>query len=272
VGTAMGQAPGGWKEFSLAPAGKLEKPLERTVEWTYAATGSKAVYAACCPWLDVEGSFQRINNDAWSMHVIGVSLKSILSRLENVPQVRIVAPDWMTRERYELTAVASDECRLQLRRREESAPNVRAEVGRLVRAELVERLQLRMHRERREAPVWVVKSMPGTTPKLGNGIPIAVAGDRGGVGLRVWAKDGAFSTSNANDFILVAWLQNVVKAPVIAEGLPSGNYKFELRWRAGDTRSLATMMWEQLGLALVEEKREVEFLVVDYALKPEWSR
>jgi hypothetical protein len=35
-------------------------------------------------------------------------------------------------------------------------------------------------------------------------------------------------------------------------------------------RSLKTSLWEQLGLALIEDTRELEFLVVEYALKPEW--
>ena len=65
-------------------------------------------------------------------------------------------------------------------------------------------------------------------------------------------------------------LQNVVHRPVIGAGLPPGPYRFELKWRPGDVRSLKTSLWEQLGLALIEDTRELEFLVVEYALKPEW--
>src|SRR5438270_10984275 len=101
---ALGQRPEVWKEFSLTPAGKLQKPLEKTVEWTYEAAGTRVVYASCCPWLDVEGSFSRVGNDPWSMRANGVSIKSLLARIEGVPQVRIVAPDWMTKDRYALTA------------------------------------------------------------------------------------------------------------------------------------------------------------------------
>ena len=43
-------APPTWKDFSIVPAGKLDKPLEKTVEWTFAEAGSKVVYPACCPW------------------------------------------------------------------------------------------------------------------------------------------------------------------------------------------------------------------------------
>jgi hypothetical protein len=43
-----------------------------------------------------------------------------------------------------------------------------------------------------------------------------------------------------------------------------------VKWKAGNDRSLATSLWEQLGLALIEDKRELEFLVVEYGLKPEW--
>ena len=265
---AMGQPPL-WKEFSLAPAAKLDKPLEKTVEWTFEPSGSKVAYPACCPWLDVEGGFGRLGNDPWSLHANGTSIKSLLSRMEGLPQVRIVAPDWMTRERYELKAVVSDEYRLRFRRREEGVKGPREELRILVKQELVDRMQIRMHRERRDTTVSVVKAMEGTTPKLGQADAGSWRGDGAG-GLQAWARDGAFQTTNANDFILLTWLQNVVKRPVYGEGLPAGPYRIEVHWKAGNARSLATALWEQLGLALVEDRREVEFLVVDYALKPEW--
>jgi uncharacterized protein (TIGR03435 family) len=262
-----GEAPPAWKEFSIAPAGRLDKPLEKTVEWTFAEAGTKVVYAACCPWLDIEGGFGRVGNDPWTLHANGISIKSLLSRLEGIPQVRIVAPDWMTRDRYELTAIASEDVRLQLRRREEAAPNVRVELGILVKRELVERMQIKMHREKREVPVYVLKPKDGETPSLGQGASGLRA--EGVTSLHAWARDGAFQSVNANDFMVLTWLQNVVKRPVIGEHLPAGLYKFELKWRAGDQASLESALG-RIGLDLVEEKRSLEFLMVEYALKPEW--
>src|SRR5881394_2261286 len=110
VGLAWGQAGELplWKEFSLVPATKSNKPLERTVEWTFAEAGSKVVYPACCPWLDMEGGFGRMGTDPWSLRADGISIKSLLARMEGVPQVQVIAPDWMTRDRYALTARVSD--------------------------------------------------------------------------------------------------------------------------------------------------------------------
>lgn len=266
---AGGQPPS-WKEFSLSPAGKLNRPLEHTAEWAFEPAGSKVVYPVCCPWLDVEGSFGRLHNDPWSLHAGGVSLKSLMARMWAVPQVRIVAPDWMTLERYDLTAVVSDEYRLQLRRREEASANPREELRTLVARELEDRLQIHIRREQRDVPVFVLKTVAGTTPRPGQPPPENGAGGEHPGGLRVWARDGAFQSTNANDFILLTWLQNVVQRPVFGEGLPHGPYRCELKWKAGDVRSLATALWEQLGLVLVEDRRPVEFLVVEAALKPEW--
>ncbi|HTP35239.1 MAG TPA: TIGR03435 family protein [Candidatus Acidoferrales bacterium] len=259
---AAGQTPV-WKEFLLAPAGKLDKPLERTSEWMFEPAGARVVYPVCCPWLDVEGRFGRIANDPWSLQASGVSLKSLLARMEGVPQVRIVAPEWMTRQRFDLIAVVCDEYRLQLRRREEAAANTREELRGLIGRELEERLQIRMHREKREVPVYILKTSNGRPPTLGQA-------DDATTGLRVWAREGAFDSTNANDFILLTWLQNVVKRPVFGEGLPQGPYRCALKWRPGDVRALATALWEELGLVLIEGRREVELLVVDAALKPEW--
>ena len=75
---------------------------------------------------------------------------------------------------------------------------------------------------------------------------------------------------NANDFLVVTWLQNVVKRPVIGERMPAGLYQFEVRWRPGDQKSLESALG-RVGLDLVEDKRSLEFLVVEYALKPEWQ-
>jgi len=264
------EPPSAWKEFSLVPSGKLQKPLEKTVEWTFAAAGSKVVYASCCPWLDVEGGWGRVANDPWSLRAKGVSIKSMLSRLEGLPQVRILAPDWMTRDRYELTAQASDAFRLQLRRREEAARGPREELRILVERELVERMQIKMHREQRETPVYVLQPIDGVPPKLGQGGEDGSPRPERPSGLDVWARDGAFHSGNANDFILLTWLQNVMKRPVFGAGLPAGSYSFTVKWRPGDEDSLVNALREQLGLALVEEKRALEFLVVEYALKPEW--
>jgi len=255
------QEPSVWKEFSLTPAGKLSAPLEKTIEWTYEPAGSKVAYASCCPWLDVEGSFSRVGNDAWSLRANGISLKSLLARMEGLPQIRIVAPDWMTADRYAFVAQVSDDYRLHLRRREDSDAGPIDELRALVRRELQERLQLRTHREFRLAPVYVLKAGPST--KLG--VEPAATG-----GLQVWARDGSFRLVNGSDAILLTWLQNVVKRPVSGADLPPGSYQCELKWKAGNVRSLVTALWEQLGLSLVEDTREMEFLVVEYGLKPEW--
>ena len=252
-----------WKEFTLAPAGKLDKPLERTVDWIFEPAGSRVVYPVCCPWLDVEGRFGRLQNDPWSVHAAGISIKSLLARTSGVPQLRIVAPDWMSQERYDLTAVVSDDYRLQLRRRDEAPPNPREELRSLLERELTDRLQIRTRREKREVPVFVLKTVPGTAPAVDDD------GVRDGP-RRLWARDGAFQSINANDIILLTWLQNVVQRPVYGESLPAGPYRCELRWKAGDVRSLATALWDQLGLVLVEQNREIEFLVVEAAQKPEW--
>jgi uncharacterized protein (TIGR03435 family) len=262
TGIAVAQAPL-WKEFSLAPAGKPDKPLERTAGWTFEPAGSRIVYPVCCPWLDAEGRIGRVANDPWSMRASGVSIKSLLARMSGLPQLRIVAPEWMSQERYDLTATVSDEYRLQFRRRDEAPPNPRDELRALVERELTERLQIRTRREKRDVPVFVLKTVPGTAPTLdGDAVP---DGSR-----FLWARDGAFESMNANDLILLTWLQNVVQRPVFGEGLPAGPYRCDLKWRAGDVRSLATALWEQLGLVLVEQHREIEFLVVEAAVKPEW--
>jgi uncharacterized protein (TIGR03435 family) len=265
LAAGMAMAQGTWKEFTLAPAGKLDKPLEKTVEWTFPAADTKVAYPSCCPWLDVEGSFARVDNDPWSLRANGISIKSLLARMEGIPQVQIVAPDWMTSERYSLTAIVSEEHRLHLRRREDGKRSPGEELRELIEKELADRLQIRTHRENRTVPVYLLKAVDGVIPKLG----MEESGQSHRAGLRAWAREGAFEFTNANDFIVLTWLRNALKRPVFGQGLPTGPYHFALKWAAGNDRSLATALWEQLGLALVEEQRGLDFLIVDSGLKPE---
>jgi uncharacterized protein (TIGR03435 family) len=264
---AIAQDQSIWKEFSLSPAGKLSTPLEKTVEWTFEVVGSRVAYASCCPWLDVEGEFSRVRNDAWSMRADGVSLKSLLARLEGLPQVRIIAPDWMTKDRYAFLAQVSDDYRLHLRRRDDSQSGPTDELRALVLRELTERLQLKMHREMRMAPVYVAKAGESTKLAPAEGIGEAFHDPHG---MQAWSADGSFRVVNGSEPALLTWLQNVLKRPVYGANLPAGPYRFQVKWRAGDERSLTTALWEQLGLALIEDRRELEFLVVEYGLKPEW--
>ena len=257
--TAIAQQPTVWKEFSLAPGIATHGPFGRTIEWVYPDTGSKVEYAACCPWLDVEGSFSRIGTDAWSLRANGVSLKSLMARLTGLPQVRIIAQDWMSHDRYALIAQVSDDYRLRLRRRDDTESGPAEELRTLIRRELEERLQLRMHRETRKVPVYVVRG--GASSKLGQS-------DAPDGGMQAWAHDGTFRVVNGSEPILLNWLQNTLQRPVFGADLPTGAYRFDVKWKEGNNRSLATALWEQLGLALIEDTRELEFLVIDYGMKP----
>jgi uncharacterized protein (TIGR03435 family) len=81
-----------WKEFSISRVKKPGKgPMEKTVEWTYPETGSQVVYLACCPWFDLDGEGS-ISRDVWSLHSDGITIKSLLSRIDKLPQFQIVGP------------------------------------------------------------------------------------------------------------------------------------------------------------------------------------
>ena len=255
----IAQPPSQWTQFSLTATAKAPAPWSKTVQWSVEPVRAKVDVASCCPWLDSEVPFGRVDNDPWSLRVTGVSLKSLVGWMEGVPQVRLIAPDWMSNHLYTLTAKVSGDYRLRLRRREDSENSPGAEVRSMIRRELEERLQLKIHRETRVVPVYVVKAGPNA--KLGTGTP---------EGLRAWARDGMFHAENVTEPAVLNWLQNELKRPVFGADFPAGGYDLQVKWTAGNARSLATALHEQLGLDLIEDNRELEFLIVDYALKPEW--
>jgi uncharacterized protein (TIGR03435 family) len=46
-----------------------------------------------------------------------------------------------------------------------------------------------------------------------------------------------------------------------------GRFDFSLSWKAGDIGSLQAAVKDQLGMQLLEEKRNVEILVIDHIEK-----
>src|SRR5580692_11185085 len=95
-------APPTWKEFAIAPVTKPVKgPTEKTALWAYPETGSQVAYLAFCPWFDLDASGFS-SRDPWSLHSDGVTIKSLLSRIDKLSQFRIIGPDWLATDRYTL--------------------------------------------------------------------------------------------------------------------------------------------------------------------------
>jgi uncharacterized protein (TIGR03435 family) len=155
---------------------------------------------------------------------------------------------------------------------EGDAPRTRAEFRAMLRTLLAERLQLRVHREQREMPVYaLVVGKSGA--KLKKSAPAAEAHFLGSV-------NGRNQVVTANHMTIKDLAQELgnffgVDRPVLDRTGLEGEYdvKFEATpaWQrdsdVGDL-SVFTAVQEQLGLKLEPAKAPVEVLVVDHVEKP----
>jgi uncharacterized protein (TIGR03435 family) len=185
--------------------------------------------------------------DQYGMRTSQVTMKKALSRAYDVPEHRILGPDWLATERYAITAQVDD------------AKDFRP----LFQQELVTRFHLLAHKESRDVPVYVLKK--GESGSVTQSAPSS-AGGRGDLS----ANSIKVSSSSVKAF--ADNLADVVERPVFDETGMSGNFDFNLTWKHGNEAALVAAVKDQLGLQLMSERRSVELLIVDHIEKLQLSQ
>jgi len=125
-----------------------------------------------------------------------------------------------------------------------------------------------MHRETKELSMYVLRPIDGVPHKFrppdGNRNP-----ERRGPKLQIATPEGAIETDSIGVNMLTTWLQNTLKSPVINEsGVPSvfpASFHFSLK--NGGEPALRKAVKDQLGLDLAQNRRSLEFLMIDRAEK-----
>jgi uncharacterized protein (TIGR03435 family) len=141
---------------------------------------------------------------------------------------------------------------------------------------LADRFHLRLHREQRPIPVWaLVAARSG--PKLK---PSAGGDGSSGMRMGISGRNNVLNLREATMEHLAAELDNTafLDRPVVDRTRINGAYDIELTYtpenRIGrgepDPAEIRvfTALNEQLGLRLVQQKADVEFLVIDHVEKP----
>jgi uncharacterized protein (TIGR03435 family) len=230
----------------------------------------------------------RMRYDAGRVNYGNVSLKDVLSTAYRVRRNQISAPDWMDDERFDIVAT-------------KPADVPSALMPEMLQSLLAERFQMKVHRENRERPVYVLvvakdgaKLKPSEhlgRPATGlDGAPMAV---RGSVSL----SQGHIQFRGATLALVADFLSNALGRPVTNETALDGEFDIELgvameelpglrrmppptldaapggaeaeNRPAPETAPAASIFTaiQQLGLKLEARKAPVEFLVVDAAEK-----
>ena len=150
----------------------------------------------------------------------------------------------------------------------------------MVQTLLADRFQLKVHRETREIPVYVL-----TVRKGGHKMKPRTEGD-GGPPTSLFVRGANVPARNAPVSMFAGALQRLVlDRPVIDKTGITGNFDFDLAWRPDasqfggrggtlpaasdpDRPDLFTAIQEQLGLKLDADKGPGEVIVVDAVEKP----
>lgn len=181
-------------------------------------------------------------------------------------------PDWIDKDKYDITAVPDAE----------GSPSNR-QWKEMVQKLLAERFQLVFHHEKRELPVYVLSVARGGPKNLNKS-------DRTDDGFSVPIRDipGGFTMPIKNaamsDFTSFALQGAVLDRPVLDQTGIQGRYDFTLTWAQLGTEfgghlpaprptdnpppNLFTAIQEQLGLKLEAVKTAADVLVIDKAEKP----
>ena len=187
------------------------------------------------------------------MHAEELTLRRLIAVAYNLPEMQVIGPNWLTRDRFDLDATAP-----------QGVPD--SELRPMILHLLEERFGLKAHIEARTLPVYhltVVKDGP-KMPLVSAGLPPRHPPERNGVTSHF---DG--TTSGLTDP-----LSHWVERPVIDKTGLTGRYYFILHFTAPTTPpdklpefpapDIFNALQQQLGLKLDSGKDDVSVIVVDH--------
>lgn len=192
-----------------------------------------------------------------------ITVSKLIQQAHDLYSFQIVGPDWLERDGFDVQAIAP-------------ASTSRAELDALLRQLLDDRFRLRARREMRERDVYA--------------LVIARADGHLGPNLRRFTGDCTPKDSpcrmrngpNYTDAIGMPFTRlfgqitgNVNRIVVDKTGL-TGLFDFKYEWTSdlptanaiGDRVSFITALQEQLGLRLVNDRAQIEVLVIDSVQRP----
>ncbi len=183
------------------------------------------------------------------------------------PEQIVNAPDWLDSEHYDIVAKGPGAPPVK----DASPFNDRMRL--MLQSLLEERLKLRMHREKREMPVYVLvrANAAGTLgPRLKQSTPDCFKGTvRCGF---AGGPSGVIKTGAITMDLLTQLLANSAGRIVIDRTELTGGYDIDLEYspdqRATDQPSVFTAVQEQLGLKLDAAREPVDVVVVDHIERP----
>ena len=198
----------------------------------------------------------------------GFTLNDLIGFAYDVDNRQIVdGPKWSDSDRYDV-----------LGKMEATSSPSPDNAKRMLQTLLAERFQLKIHREPRDMPVYVM-----TVAKNGVKMKPSTQGDDGAGGSMPIQGAKIPGRDTTVQFLATGLQKLVLDRPVLDETGLTGGFDFILSWRPDPSQfhgmgdkvksdpndpDLFTAMQEQLGLKLTAQKGVAPVIVVDHADKP----
>lgn len=202
---------------------------------------------------------ENVQANPGSLNMRSVSLKSAIRWAYQVMDYQVSGPDWLGYERFDIVAKAAE-------------PAPESELRTMLQALLAERFKLKLHRETKELPAYVLVVAKGGIKFHESKAEGELAAEPDKTGLAVTLKNVPASQ-------FVDMLSNVLHAPVInntgLEGrydakIDIGKYMADVPPKDGvfdPVPMIVTGLQEELGLKLESKKVPLDLLVIDHAEK-----
>jgi uncharacterized protein (TIGR03435 family) len=175
----------------------------------------------------------------------GMTVKRMASLAYDVPEQHIEAPEWCSKDLYDVAITYPG-----------LSPDGQA---RQLRQALELTFQLNARKQAREMDAYEVRPLQGVRPKL---VPST------GTSSSRWGNDGDLKYIGVTAASVAGTAERVLNIPVFDETGLIARFDFDLKWDAANPESLIAAIRNQLGLNLVKTRRSREYLVVDSAVRP----
>ena len=185
-----------------------------------------------------------------------------------LPAQIVNAPDWLSRERFDITAKI------------EATPDATAppfaQLPTLVQTLLQDRFKLKVHRETRSLPVYTLITAR-TAGQFGPGLRVSSTDcTQDPAQCAIKSAPGLLSAKAVGMETLISILAVPAQRMIVDRTGLTGRYDVELKWQPFDVRpgsaddalDFFSAMQEQLGLKLEPATDDVEVLVIDHVERP----
>jgi uncharacterized protein (TIGR03435 family) len=199
-----------------------------------------------------------------------ISARTLIAIAMGISPARVLGPDWIDSERYQISAVLTDANARSLRTRLSGSASRNEEFQVLLREEIVRRFGMEFQQERRETSGFAARLPPSGSIKAQRSKTLEGARFKES-GTPVLNVRRTLEVRGATMPEFLEWLERFwLRAPVVAiSAVPYEVWDFRIRWTTADQSSLFQSVKEKVGIEITPATVSPEYLIIKRIDRPE---